>query len=122
MTDHPEHPRPAAAPAAGPDEAAGPPTAGTGPAALAATDEAAGEERAKERSRELARLLATPEGARTARLLQFQGALALPSPSLRLPAGAGPDLQRGELTGARGAAGAAGSTTRGGQPPSQPRP
>src|SRR6202158_1855515 len=40
---------------------------------------------AKEASRELARQLATPEGARAMRALQRAGKLRLPEPALRLP-------------------------------------
>jgi hypothetical protein len=50
-------------------------------------------EKAKDASRELARQLGTPEGARTMRALQRAGKLRLPEPALRLPpeprAGAG---------------------------------
>jgi len=42
-------------------------------------------DRAKDASRELARQLATPEGARTMRALQRAGKLHLPEPAFRLP-------------------------------------
>jgi hypothetical protein len=63
---------------------------------------------AKEASRELARLLGTPEGARTARALQRAGMLRLPAPALRLPAA--PEA---------GSAGAAGEVS---ETPRRPRP
>lgn len=44
------------------------------------------EDRAKEASRALAQRLATPEGARAARLSQREGTLRLPEPALPLPA------------------------------------
>jgi hypothetical protein len=63
---------------------------------------------AKEASRELARLLGTPDGARTARALQRAGMLRLPAPALRLPAAP-----------AAGSAGAAGEVA---ETPGRPRP
>jgi hypothetical protein len=51
----------------------------------------------KEASRELARLLGTPDGARTARTLQRAGMLRLPAPALRLPAA--PDAAAGRGAG-----------------------
>jgi hypothetical protein len=79
MADHPENPE-----APPPTPLDSPEPAGPSPeAAELRPDEA---EQAKAASRELARWLATPGGARTARALQRAGKLRLPPPALVLPA------------------------------------
>lgn len=72
MEDHPLDQRARAA------TALSDPTALSGPKNESAAD-------ARDASRELARQLATPEGARTMRALQRAGTLRLPEPALRLP-------------------------------------
>jgi hypothetical protein len=78
---------------------------------------AADAERAKDDSRELAQRLATPDGARTARLLQRTGAFRLPPPALHLPGtaeqAAAPPPQPGPPSGA---------PPGGSRPPRPPRP
>jgi hypothetical protein len=58
---------------------------GDGERPAGAAEPVAGTAAAKEASRELARLLGTADGARTARALQRAGALTLPAPALPLP-------------------------------------
>jgi hypothetical protein len=58
--------------------------------------------KAKEASRELARRLATPEGARTMRALQRAGKLRLPEPAFRLPPEPGAGARAGAESGEQG--------------------
>jgi hypothetical protein len=116
MADHPENPEPLPPAPLDSAEPAGP----LPEAAERRPDET---ERAKEASRELARWLATPGGARTARALQQAGKLRLPPPALVLPSA----LPGGPAAGGQGAGDgspprAAGRPTRPPLPPQSPRP